>query len=280
MTLGFRSGFARSGPAFRQAGFSSGDENVARSPLVNLLTRPHPQPLNYKMNKSLNIKCLFPGNNYLLRKVVIKTCNGKVYRIGHGETIQISHEGGSLYFRLDYHRFKLDVDEVQEQSYILVYLKCRDVFPFYYTDLMFKNAMIAEIVDESCFKNFENNYPITEKVVLSEFSKTKKTIVFFTALLFTGFLVYSIGWVPITSSDRNFYFLLGLVGLILSLRLYFFRRRIIQKHFFYSIIAVSLLPLSMVLFSNINMIIKVILASVSILIFILATIDNTMFTKK
>ena len=231
------------------------------------------------MGELLTIKCLFPKKNYLLRKVSIKTGNGETYRIGHGETIQVNDAGDYLLFKLDYHRFKLELNNLAEKSYILVYLKYRDTFPYYFTDLMFKNAMYAEVIDESSFNSFEKDYLGNISIIPAPFSISKKAIIGFAMLLFVGMIVYSVGWIPKGSSDKNFLFFIGLIELLIVIRLFQKRNAITQYFFFYSSLAIYIPPITIAIFSDLCLVIKIILTSVSLLIIILAAVDNSMSVK-
>jgi hypothetical protein len=201
------------------------------------------------MSLTITIKCLFPKNQYLLRKVKVTSANGKTFKVGYLETITINDVVGFLEFKLDYHRFRLPIDSVKCDSKVIVYLKHRKKFPFYITDIMFKNALFAEIVDDERFATFEQNYVNTIPIKPFSISPLKIACISVAFSLNATLLYISIATLDKTADDRNFVFVLAMAGIITLVRTVSQRNSITEKMFFllYSSLAIVALLTSMFL---------------------------------
>ncbi len=107
----------------------------------------------------LQIKCLFPKNYYLLRKVNIKVDNETISRIGHNEIVEIDNQiDKPIKFKLDYHRATIRLSDFKENKYMILYFDFRDYFPFSFTDIMFRNSLRAKLVDKDEFDSFDTSF--------------------------------------------------------------------------------------------------------------------------
>lgn len=213
--------------------------------------------------RKIILKCFFPYNYYTARKIKITSSNGANYNLAHSQSIDIeSFNEKWLDFKLDYHKYRLTLENnsSEENLYVIVTLKCRNLFPYKFTDVMFKNAMKAEVVDKETFDNFEysfNNLNYKRK----EYSLIDYFAVGLYVLLFLGYIVLSI--LNENLIERNFLFLIGVAGFISALRLVFNRKKVSSNNFDFSIQLSSLISLVLLVFINFSIIVKVIFASIS-----------------
>lgn len=222
------------------------------------------------------IKCLFPGNNYLLRKISIKIDDKLVAKIGHNEVIELDLEQHHVRFSLDYHKAKIDGKELKNDSYLILYFDFRDYFPYNFIDIMFKNSLRAKIVSELEFKNFNETFYSTKtqetELIKWNFSSIYSVIV--------GFL-FSIGfvsnvWINQNNSDtNNFAFIIGLASFIGFVHIVITHKKITIQQFRLRIIAFGVLCLILIPFMDLTIVLKIALYLLSASILVL----NLTFTK-
>lgn len=226
------------------------------------------------MGKKLTLKCFYPRNQYLLRRVKIKSGNGKEYSIGYLETIEINDAEKYLEFKLDYHKYRLNIENVVGDAFIIVYLRYRNKFPFYYIDVMFKNAMYAEVVDEKRFSGFDKEYLQHVEITPFKYNPIKIVIIATVYALFLGFLGISLFALPQESSDRNFLFIYGLAGIVSISRVVVNRNKISEKGFWYRMILFIALSMMIILLASIDNFIKMINVGVLLLMLAMLMYDN------
>lgn len=212
----------------------------------------------------LKIKCAFPYNYYALRNVRIELSNGEKYSIKHLEEIIIEVESADwIGFKLDYHNFKLPLESLNEDKYIIVTFDFRDYFPFYFLDIMFKNSMIAKIVTREEFKNYEINNSFIEK----KESLKRIDIVALSMNLLIGlsFVFLSIFESEIDDSDKGFLFVIGAINFTASIRYLMNRTSTIVKGYKQSMTISFYLIIIMLIFIDFNIEIKSIILTISIL---------------
>jgi hypothetical protein len=231
------------------------------------------------MSKTLTLKCFFPRNQYLLRKVKIKSGNGKEYSIGYLETIQITDAESYLEFKLDYHKYRLSIDSITDDAFIIVYLKYRNKFPFYYIDIMFNNAMFAEVVDENRFMNFDRNYLQHVDINPFKYTPIKIGLIVSAYLLFLSFLGISLFALPNESTDRNFLFIYGLAGVVSISRVVVYRNKISERGFWYRMILFTVLSMAIILLTSIDDYIKLINVGILLLMLSMLMYDNPLVKK-
>jgi len=69
----------------------------------------------------VKIKCVFPKNYYLLRKVNVKISNKTIAHIGHNEVIELDVFEKDIKFKLDYHKTKIKVPDSKTEKYLILY---------------------------------------------------------------------------------------------------------------------------------------------------------------
>lgn len=226
------------------------------------------------MAQTLTLKCFFPRNQYLLRKVKIKTGNGKKYSIGYLETIEINDAEKYLDFKLDYHRYRLPIDKLNSDAFIVVYLKYRNKFPFYYIDVMFKNAMFAEVVDEKSFREFDKEYLQHIEIVPFKYTPLKIGLISSAYILIMSLLGISLFTLPEASADRNFLFLYGLAGVVSISRVVVYRDKVSEKGFWYRMILFVSLSMMIIILANIDDYIRMIGAGFLLIMLAMLFYDN------
>lgn len=169
--------------------------------------------------KTIHFKCIFPYNYYLARNVKIKTSSGNRYALGHLQTLSIETDNETwIEFKLDYHKYRLELKNHYEGDnlYLVVTLKCRNTFPYQYTDVMFKNAMLARVVTQEEFENYEGEHQISPpKFEL----KVKDYIALaINILVFSTYVLLSIFSSQVDPSDQNFLFIIGLACIVGNFR--------------------------------------------------------------
>jgi hypothetical protein len=202
--------------------------------------------------------------------VKVTSANGKTFKVGYLETISIKDVEGFLDFKLDYHRFKLPIDNVKCDTKVIVYLKHRNKFPYYITDIMFKNALFAEIVDDERFANFEQDYANTISVKSFKLSPFKIASISIALSIHSTLLFISIYILDKTAADRNFVFILALAGIVSTARTVSNRNSISERMFYllyFSLAFVALLTAMLLSFSKISNLL--IIGQCSLLIFLL-----------
>lgn len=226
------------------------------------------------MSKTLTLKCFYPRNQYLLRRVKIRSGNGKEYSIGYLETIQIADADKYLEFKLDYHKYRLNIENFVGDAFIIVYLRYRNKFPFYYIDVMFKNAMYAEVVDEKRFRDFDKEYLQHVEITPFKYNPIKIALIATVYALFLGFLAISLFALPKESSDRNFLFLYGLAGVVSISRIIVYRNRVSERGFWYRMILFIALSMMIIVLASVDSFIKLINIGVLLLMLAMLMYDN------
>ncbi len=212
----------------------------------------------------LTIKCLFPKNQYTLRKATIKTASDEVFYIGHTETITIPNPKGIIRFRLDYHSTKLNTSEIDNDAFVLVYLKHRKTFPYIYTDIMFKNAMEARVVSKSEFNNFESEYFSPADVSPAKISLAKIISYILVGIAYSGITAGSVVLLDEQHSDRNFLFIISIASLFSLFRLVFYRNSISERGYFWHMNGFCFVVMVLAFFSDLPTYISVSLLIVSV----------------
>jgi hypothetical protein len=214
-----------------------------------------------------------------LRRVKIKSGNGKEFSIGYLETIQIDDAEGYLEFKLDYHKYRLPIDNIKGDAFIIVYLRYRNKFPFYFIDVMFKNAMFAEVVDENRFKNFDKDYLQHVEIIPFKYTPTKVVLIISVYILFLSFLGISLFALPEESSDRNFLFIYGLAGIVSISRIVVYKNKISEKGYWYRMILFAVLSMMIILLANFDDYFKLINIGFILLMLAVLMYDNPMVKK-
>jgi hypothetical protein len=212
----------------------------------------------------LKIKCAFPYNYYALRNVRIELSNGEKYSIKHLEEIIIEVKRADwIGFKLDYHKFKLPLENLNEDKYIIVTFDFRDYFPFYFLDIMFKNSIIAKIVTREEFENYEINNSFIEK---KESLKWLDIVALSMNLLIgLSFVFLSIFQSEIDDSDKGFLFVIGAINFTASIRYLLNRNSTSVKGYKQSMTISFYLIIIMLIFLDLSIEIKSIILTISIL---------------
>ncbi len=200
------------------------------------------------------IKCFFPGNNYLLRKVKIKQDKKTIALIGHGETVQLddSLKGEVLEFKLDYHKAKIQVPESKEDIFIVLYLEFRKNFPYYYTDIMFKNSLRSKLVSKEDFEKFSSSFYEIDQGSPIKFNLAKIFVIAVSIAISLEFIIYSFILQNANKNDTGFLLIIGIATLIGSLNIIVNRKKINEMQFKIRSIAFVIIGLLMLFFYDIH----------------------------
>jgi len=224
-----------------------------------------------------NIKCFFPSNYYLLRKINIKVNDELVAKIGHNETIELDIEQKPIIFKLDYHKAKIDGKELGKDNFIILYFDIRNYFPYNFLDIMFKNCLRAKIVSEIEFKSFNETFysidPKNAELMKWNFSSIYSVIIGF---LFSLGFISNVWVIQNNDSDiNNFTFIIGLATLIGFINIVITRKKITLRQFKLRIIAFGILSIILISFLNLTLLLKVILYLLSTSILMLNLKNST-----
>ncbi len=206
----------------------------------------------------VHIKAVFPYNYYLLRKVKVKAGGDVIAQVGHKETVTLEAvPGKTLSFKLDYHKAKLELPQTGGDVYIILYFDLRPYFPFNVTDVMFRNALRASIVDKQTFDSFDVSfYEQRERKPVEPDTR-------FYYLLFAGMMV-SLEFVLVpfmkqTNSQpvANFALIMGLITFLGFISIFFARKKISRHQFNLRMLAFGVLSVILLAFLKLNMGLKV-----------------------
>jgi hypothetical protein len=78
--------------------------------------------------------------------------------IGHHEQIELPEKIGTYTFKLDYHKTEIKLDEFKNDKLLILVFSFKNKFPFYFTDIMFKNSLRIKEVSIDDFNNFGDDY--------------------------------------------------------------------------------------------------------------------------
>ncbi len=219
----------------------------------------------------LKVKCIFPGNYYLLRKVRIKSGNKLIGKATPLEVTELPEVKGLIKLRLDYHSTKIDIPETDEDLFMIVYFGFRNYFPFYFTDLMFKNSLRVKLVDKNEFEEFDASFYGTPPSEIINFNRQKiYTIV---AGIFISCLFVSSPYLAQNQNDKdieNFAFYIGIATIISFLQIIFNRKKITERQYKTRILAFSILSILLLIYLNILFEIKVLAIVLSLSMSLLA----------
>ncbi len=213
----------------------------------------------------MKIKCLFPGNYYRLRNVVVKTSTGKQYALPVGGMLDVDTTNEQwVSFKLDYHRATLSLPEPPDQDSVLVTLKYRVTFPWNFLDVMFKNCMKASWMSKGEFENvsflLEKQHiepmaiGITEKLLLGSF------IAIMLFYLVTSIRLFS------AEATGGFLFLYSLAGLFSLVRIIIARKCISRVFFLNVLVIFAFINLVLVHYQNFHPMAELVLVIISLFI--------------
>lgn len=211
----------------------------------------------------VKIKCVFPKNYYLLRKVNVKISNKTIAHIGHNEVIELDVFEKDIKFKLDYHKTKIKVPDSKTEKYLILYFNFRNYFPFSVTDIMFKNSLCAKFVDESEFNNFSESFYKEHPSELMTFNNTAIYTILIGTLISCQFLLVPFLNLHNSNSINNFSFIIGIASLLGFISIIVNKKNITKKQYNIRILAfgiASILLLIYISFATIFKIISIILA--------------------
>ena len=160
----------------------------------------------------IKIKCVFPSNNYILRKINIKKNNTSIAKIGHNEIIELNEAETTLNFKIDYHKSKVEIPKSNNTIYLILYFNFRNYFPYNFTDIMFKNSLRTRFTSKEEFDTFDKQFYNDDISSGINLNKTKITSIGLGFLLSLSFIVLSI--MNLNSDGYNkFMFLYGIAGI-------------------------------------------------------------------
>ncbi len=205
----------------------------------------------------IKIKCVFPGNSYLLRKVRIKSGNKLIGKATPLEITELPKVKGLIKLRLDYHSAKIVIPDTDEDLFMIVYFGFRNYFPFYFTDLMFKNSLRVKLVDKNEFEEFDASFYGTPPSEIINFNWQKIYTIIVGIFLSCLFIVSP--YLAQNQDDKdigNFAFYIGLATIISFLQIIFNRKKITTRQYKTRILAFSFLSILLLIYLNIPFKIK------------------------
>jgi len=207
----------------------------------------------------LKIKCVFPKNYYLLRKVKIKISNKTIAYIGHNEVIELDEaEKEEITFKLDYHKTKIKVPDSKTDKYLILYFNFRNYFPFSVTDIMFKNSLRAKFVDESEFNNFSKSFYKEYPSEIMTFNNTAIYTIMIGVLISCQFLIIPFLNLHNSNSANNFSFFIGIASLIGFVSMIVNKKNITNKQYHIRILAFGIASILLLIYIRYDIIFKVI----------------------
>ncbi len=170
----------------------------------------------------MKIKAFFPEPYYLARKIKIKLNGQIIGKIGHNESIELEVEPDyELRFHLDYHRQKMKIRDAN--SHLILFFEKKDGWY-----LMFRNALrIKEVKAEDFERASAELY--TKQAQSMKFSAAHYGSITLGLLLSLFFTYYSLVHTGI--EERNFIFLVGIIGFLSFILLLFKNGKIEYKNF-------------------------------------------------
>lgn len=195
----------------------------------------------------VNIKCIFPFNYYLLRKVSMYVNNAKVGSVGNTEETELLvPENSTITFRIDIYKHTLKVPAGKDRLNILLYFKFRAYFPFSYLDFYRRNALQSrELTDSEFERAFETTYNASSREIAAVDTASSVMALGLSALC----LYASIFQIGKESWQSELSFLVGLFSIISVITLHVDKKSLLQRAYKVRIIstAVSLLITGLVI---------------------------------
>ncbi len=219
----------------------------------------------------LKIKCVFPGNAYLLRKVRIKSGNQLIGKAGVLEVAELPKVKGLIKLRLDFYSAQIDIPDTSEDLFMIVYFDIRNYFPFYFIDFMFKNLLSVKLVDKKEFEKFDASFygATSSEIIHFNWQKIYTTIV---GLFVSSIFVLSLYLVQ-NQKDKyfeDFAFFIGLATIIGFLQMLFYRKKITETQYKTRVLSFSILSVLLLIYLNISVEIIILMIILSLSMSILA----------
>ncbi len=219
----------------------------------------------------VRIKAVFPYNYYLLRKIKIKAGGQIIARIGHKQVIELEDVPSQhLTFKLDYHKTSIELPDTEKDVHIILYFDLRPYFPFNVTDIMFRNALRAKVVDKQEFDSFD------EKFYNSSTSQPVGLNTTFYYSLVAGILI-SLEFIlvpfmqqPNPGPVTNFAFIVGLITLAGFIAMFFNRKKLSRASYSFRILAFGILSVVLIGFLKLSINLKIISLIVAITLILVA----------
>jgi len=202
----------------------------------------------------VRIKAVFPFNYYLLRKVKIKAQGKPAGEVGHKQVVELDvPKGAELEFKLDYHKTKLQLPDTDQDLYVILYFYVRPFFPFNLTDVMFRSALRAKVVDKKEFEAFSEDFYKTAKA-----TPLKLDLWFYLTLIISLALAGFFAVYPAirTISGGNFVLIIGILTFIGFLITAFRAKRLFRVEYYVKILAFSILSILLLAFLRIELNLK------------------------
>jgi hypothetical protein len=225
----------------------------------------------------IKIKCVFPKNYYFLRKVNVKINNNIIAQVGHKEIIELDEIFDKLLiFKLDYHKTEIKIPKSKKNIFLILYFDFRNYFPFYITDIMFRNSLRTKFVEEAVFENFnESFYEVSskEKINFTSFNMSEMVL---GILISCGITISSLVKYDNTNDINNLSFFVGIINIIGFLLIYLNRKDITEKVFSIRLLAFGISSILILSYVDTNILFK----TFSIIISSIITLISIMKIKK
>lgn len=229
----------------------------------------------------IKIKCVFPKNYYLLRKVNVKISNKTIAHIGHNEVIELDvFEKEEIKFKLDYHKTKIKIPDLKTEKYLILYFNFRNYFPFSVTDIMFKNSLCAKFVDESEFNNFSKSFYKEPPSELMTFNNKAIYTIMIGVLISCQFLIVPFLNLHNSNSINNFSFFIGIASLIGFISMIVNKKNITNKQYYIRILAFGIASILLLIYIRYDTIFKIISIILALNIVLISTNNLLKIFKK
>lgn len=163
----------------------------------------------------IKIKFIPSGQFYTSRSLKVFS-DDKTFFIPANKILTLEEENinSLLRFKLDYHSKDLNIKPEAEDTYILVYFKCREALPLYLIDLMFRNSLDTRIVTKKEF-----NEPFKSEVLLNRTNIVNKKSSAFIKLLTLSVVisVLQLSILLIGNLSQNLNIIFGLFSIVNAL---------------------------------------------------------------
>lgn len=162
----------------------------------------------------IKIKFIPAGQFYTSRSLKL-FLEDKLFYISTSEVLILGEKdlglGSLLKFKLDYHSKELNIKSESENTYILVYFKCRESLPLFLIDLMFRNSLDTKIVTAEEFAEpFKSGVLINKASLVNK--KSKAFIKLVTLSVIISVLQFSV--ILIGDLNPNLSIIFGLFSII------------------------------------------------------------------
>lgn len=169
--------------------------------------------------KKINVKCELPANMYTLRSFKLKFDGGIKHHISLGgeRTFEFEQKNAQLSARIDFLSQKLDLDNSEDEIYIVLGMRGNNMFEWFLNGLYPRGLMLKQ-VDRNDYLNYGPvHYSSNVKTVRGVDSYT----LFIVALLSVGMIYQGIQFSDVHDGLTEFLYSTSFISIATISRLYF-----------------------------------------------------------